>query len=294
MSDRSISADFPFESRYLQVAGSRLHYIEEGTGDPVLFLHGNPTWSYLWRNIVPHASAGSRAIAIDLIGMGKSDKPDIEYRFFDHVEYVEGFIERLGLSDITLVLHDWGSALGLHYASRHEDNVKGLALMEPILAPFLSWSDFPQEFVETFKVFRSPEIGWDLIVNQNVFVEQILPAAIVRRLSDEEMERYREPFERLEARKPVWRWPNEIPIEGEPADVDAALAEVSLWLQRSDLPKLLFHAAPGAILPPERVEWCRANLANLETVDLGRGIHFLQEDHPERIGVELARWIADR
>lgn len=293
MSEQNISSDYPFESRYVEVAGSRLHYIDEGSGDPVLFLHGNPTWSYLWRNIVPHVSPRSRAIAVDLIGMGKSDKPEIEYRFFDHVKYIEGFIEALELRNIVFVLHDWGSALGLHYASRHENNVKGLALMESILAPVSSWSDFPQEFVEIFKAFRAPDIGWDLIVNQNKFVEQILPGAIVRQLSSEEMKRYREPFADPASRKPVWRWPNEIPIEGVPADVATAVAETNQWLQRSRLPKLLFHAKPGAIMPPELVRWCEASLEKLRTVDLGRGIHFLQEDHPQRIGQELARWIAE-
>lgn len=293
MSEQNISSDYPFESRYVEVAGSRLHYIDEGSGDPVLFLHGNPTWSYLWRNIVPHVSPRSRAIAVDLIGMGKSDKPEIEYRFFDHVKYIEGFIEALELRNIVFVLHDWGSALGLHYASRHENNVKGLALMESILAPVSSWSDFPQEFVEIFKAFRAPDIGWDLIVNQNKFVEQILPGAIVRQLSAEEMKRYREPFADPASRKPVWRWPNEIPIEGVPADVATAVAETNQWLQRSRLPKLLFHAKPGAIMPPELVRWCEASLEKLRTVDLGRGIHFLQEDHPQRIGQELARWIAE-
>ncbi|MDX1577122.1 MAG: haloalkane dehalogenase, partial [Gemmatimonadota bacterium] len=259
-------------------------------GDPILFLHGNPTSSYLWRNVIPHVSGLGRAIAPDLIGFGKSEKPDIEYRFFDHVAYVEGFIEALGLGDLTLVIHDWGSALGFHYARRHEGNVKGIAFMEAILAPVPSWDDFHPDFRSTFQAFRTPDVGWEMIVGQNVFVEGVLPGAIVRTLTGEEMERYREPFRDPESRKPVWRWPNEIPIEGEPADVAEAVGAYNAWLQETELPKLLFHAKPGALMRPEAVEWCRAHLANLETVDVGRGIHFLQEDAPHEIGRGLADW----
>ncbi len=287
-----ISPAFPFESRYVEVAGSRIHYVDEGSGEPVLFLHGNPTWSYLWRNIVPYASRGGRAIAMDLIGMGKSDKPsDIEYRFFDHYRYVEGFIEALKLERITLVAHDWGSALALHYARQHESNVRGIALMEAILAPVPSWDAFPPEFVQMFRAFRTPGVGWEMIVERNVFVERVLPAAVLRDLSEEEMDRYREPYLEPAARKPVWRWPNELPIAGEPADVVDAVAAYNAWLRETEIPLLLFHATPGAIVTPAMVEWCAANLKNLETVDLGRGIHYLQEDHPHEIGAALADWL---
>ncbi len=286
----AISADFPYASHYVEVLGSQIHYVDEGAGDPILFLHGQPTSSYLWRNIIPHVSTRGRAIALDLIGMGRSDKPDLEYRFFDHVRYVEGFIEKLGLKNITLVIHDWGSALGFHYARRHADNVKGIAFMEAVLAPFPSWDAFPQNFAETFKAFRTPEVGWDLIVNQNVFVEQILPGAIVRDLTEAEMNHYRAPFLDPAHRKPVWRWPNELPIEGEPADVTEAVIAYNQWLQTTEIPKLLFAATPGAALPAPLVEWCRGHLKNLQTVELGQGLHFLQEDHPHRIGEALAAW----
>ncbi len=285
-----ISADFPFESNYIEVHGSNIHYVDEGSGDPILFLHGNPTSSYLWRNIIPHVTSLGRAIAPDLIGMGKSDKPAIEYRFFDHVKYAEGFIERLGLENLTLVIHDWGSGLGFHYASRHESNVKGIAFMEAIVAPAPGWDMFPTELQEIFKAFRTPEVGWDMIVNRNMFVEQILPGAVVRQLTETEMNHYREPFKEPASRKPVWRWPNEIPIAGEPADVAEAVAAYNEWLQRTELPKLLFYATPGAILPAPLAGWCRRNLKKLEVVDIGEGIHFLQEDNPHLIGAELARW----
>ena len=183
---QEISAAFPFESKFVEVHGSKMHYVEEGAGDPVLFLHGNPTSSYLWRNVIPHVSPLARCIALDLIGMGKSDKPDIEYRFVDHSKYVEGFIEALGLRNITFVIHDWGSALGFHYARRHEDNVKGLAFMEAIVRP-LTWDEFPEQARQMFQGFRTPEVGENMLINQNMFVEAVLPGAMVRKLTEEEM-----------------------------------------------------------------------------------------------------------
>lgn len=287
---QDISADFPYESNYIEVHGSKMHYVDEGSGDPILFLHGNPTSSYLWRNIISHLTPLGRCIALDLIGMGKSDKPDIEYRFFDHVKYVEGFVEELGLSSITLVIHDWGSGLGFHYARRHESNVKGIAFMEAMLMPIPSWDAMPEDGRQLFQAFRTPEIGWDMIVNQNVFVEQVVPNAIVRKLTEEEMNHYREPFKEPASRKPVWRWPNEIPIAGEPPDVVEVVEAYDQWLQRTELPKLLFYSKMGVVLPAPMVEWCRQNLENLKAVDIGPGIHYLQEDNPHLIGSELAAW----
>jgi len=286
----TISTDFPFTSQYVEVAGSRIHYVEEGSGDPILFLHGNPTSSYLWRNIIPHVTSLGRAIAPDLIGMGKSDKPDLDYSFFDHARYIDGFIEELGLKNITFVIHDWGSALGFYYAMRHPENVKGLAFMEAILAPVPSWDVFPAQVRELFQGFRTPEVGWDMIVNQNMFVEQVLPGAVVRGLTEAEMDHYREPFQDPANRKPVWRWPNQIPIAGEPKEMVETVAAYNRWLQESDLPKLFFYGTPGAIAPPPLVEWSKQNLKNLKTVDIGAGIHFLQEDNPDLIGSELANW----
>ena len=287
---QEISAAFPFESHYVEVEGSKIHYVDEGDGDPILFLYGNPTSSYLWRNIIPHVTPVGRAIALDLIGMGKSDKPDIEYRFFDHVKYVEGFIDALGLQNITLVIHDWGSALGFHYAMRHEDNVKGIAFMEAILMSVPSWVMFPEAARRMFQGFRTPEVGWDMLVNQNMFVEAVLPNGIVRDLTEEELEYYREPFREPSSRKPTWRWPNELPIEGEPPDVVEAVEAYNQKLQQSELPNLLFAADPGALMMAPVVEWARQNLKNLNVVDIGPGIHFVQEDNPHLIGSELAAW----
>ena len=285
-----ISADFPFSPNFVEVHGSRMHYVDQGEGDPILFLHGNPTSSYLWRNIIPHLTGLGRCLAPDLIGMGKSDKPDIDYSFFDHVKYIEGFIDALGLKNITLVVHDWGSALGLHYARRHEGNIKGFAFMEAILGPVRRWDDMHVNFQAMFKKFRTPDVGWEMIVDQNFFVEKVLPGSIVRKMTDEEMNHYREPFLDPPTRKPVWRWPNEIPIEGEPADVVEAAASYKVWMTETGLPKILFYAQPGALIREPAVEWCRGRMKNLTLVDIGPGVHFVQEDNPHGIGVGLADW----
>jgi haloalkane dehalogenase len=288
MSD--IPTDFPYESRFVEVEGSKMHYVEVGSGDPILFLHGQPTSSYLWRNVLPHLAPLGRAIAPDLIGFGRSDKPDIEYRFVDHARYIDGFIEALGLDRLTFVIHDWGSGLGFHWARRHPERVRGLAFFEAILAPIPSWDDFPAELRDVFRGFRSPETGRSLLIDQNVFIEKVLPGAVVRGLTEVEMDRYREPFKDPASREPVYRWPNELPIGGEPADVTEIVGAYNAWLQETDVPKLLLHAEPGAITRAPLVEWCKANLKELEVVHVGAGIHYLQEDNPDGIGKAVADW----
>ena len=289
MIDDRISEEMLYPSTFVDVLGSRMHYVESGVGDPILFLHGNPTSSYLWRNVMPHLTPVARCIAPDLIGMGRSDKPPLEYRLADHVRYVDGFIEALGLRRVTLVVHDWGSALGFHYARRHEANVKGIAFMEAVVRP-LTWDEWPHTVRPLFQQFRTPEVGWDLIVNKNVFVEQVLPGAVRRRLTPVEMERYREPFLDSTARKPVWRWPNEIPVDGEPADVVDLVQAYADWLGRSDVPKLLMYADPGAILRADLVDWCEQHMRALTSVDIGPGLHFVQEDRPHEIGRAIRAW----
>jgi len=293
MQAANISAEFPFDSRFVTVHGSSMHYVESGVGDPIVFLHGNPTSSYLWRNVIPHLSPLGRCVAPDLIGMGRSGKPEIEYRFFDHVRYVEGFLETLGLRDITLVIHDWGSALGFHYAMRHPKNIKAIAFLEAILMPLPDFQAFPDSMREMFRAFRSPDQGRKLIIDQNIFIERVLPNAILRKLSEEEMNRYREPFLEPKSREPLWRWPNEIPVGGEPADVEAVVTDYNLKLQQSEIPKLLLYATPGAVLTAPLVEWCRRSLKNLAAVSVGAGVHYLQEDHPHEIGHAIASWYRD-
>lgn len=291
-----ISAEYPFEPRYAEVLGARMHYVEVGSGDPILLLHGNPTWSYVWRNIIPYLEPLGRVIAPDLIGFGRSDKPRIEYRWSDHVRYLEAFLENLGLRDVTLVLHDQGSGLGFHYARRHADNVRALAFFEAILRPY-PWEQFSTpEFRELFRRFRTGGVGgegWRLIVEQNVFIEQLLPRAAGRPLTAREMDFYREPFRDPQSRVPIWRFPRQTPIGGEPPDVWNAVSRYSEWLGETDLPKLLLYAEPGALVTAEHLAWARRSLRNLETVPLGAGSHFLQESSPHAIGRELARWIGE-
>ncbi len=289
MTVKTISSGFPFKSKYVEIEGAKIHYIDEGSGDPILFLHGNPTSSYLWRNIIPYLVPHGRCIALDLIGMGKSDKPDLNYRFFDHSKYVEGFIKKLNLSNLTLVIHDWGSGLGFHYAMRHENNIKGIAFMEAIVKP-MTWEDFPKDFKMGFKLFRTAGIGWLMLSVMNMFVTKILPQAIVRKLSTEEMDYYADPFKTVQSRKPVRQWPCEIPIEGKPVDVYEAISNYSRKLQASEVPKLLFFATPGGLIDPKTVDWCKQNLKHLKVIDVGDGIHYLQEDNPHLIGQEIAKW----
>lgn len=287
---QEISADFPFQPHYVEIHGSKIHYVDEGSGDPILFLHGNPESSYIWRNIIPYLTSMGRCLAPDLIGMGKSDKPEIEYRFFDHIKYAEGFIQQLDLKNITLVIHDWGSALGFHYAMRHENNIKGIAFMEAFIMPIPKWEMFgPKDIIGLFQAIRTPEVGWDMVVNQNLFIEG-MQKAVVRKLSEEEMNHYRKPFKDPASRKPVWRWPNEIPIEGSPPDVTEVVKTYNKKLQQSELPKLLFYATPGILISAPMVEWCQKNLKNLKVINIGPGIHYIQEDNPHLIGSELANW----
>ena len=294
VTETNISADFPFEPHYIDVLGSRMHYIEEGCGEPILLLHGNPTWSYAWRNIIPHLSSLGRCIAPDLIGYGLSAKPPIDYRWSDHVRYVEEFIRLMGLRNIILVLHDQGSGLGFHYAMRHESNIRGIAFFEALVRPF-EWDNFSTpEFRTMFRAFRTGGVGgegWKLIVDQNVFIEQLLPQASGRQLSEREMNFYREPFRNPDSRLPVWRFPRETAIGGEPGDVWDAVTEYSNRLRYSRLPKLMLYATPGALLTEEHVDWCQQNIRNLESIHIGPGIHFLEESSPKRIGQEVAAWI---
>jgi len=286
----TISAEYPFSPRRVEVLGSRMSFIDEGEGDPIVFLHGNPTWSYVWRNVIPHVKDLSRCIAPDLIGMGRSEKPDIPYRFADHARYLAAFLDALSLDRITFVIHDWGSALGFDWAMRHPERVRGLAFME-FITPVPSWSQFHAEMREVFQAFRTPGVGEKMILDDNMFIEQVLPGGTKRKLGDAEMVHYRAPFIEPATRRPMLAWPRQIPIEGQPADVAGIVNTYRDALARSKLPKLMFTATPGALVQPPLVKWCKASLPNLEVVDVGEGIHYLQEDHPYEIGEALAAWI---
>ena len=287
--EKPISSDFPFESKFLEIKGSKIHYIDEGMGDPVLFLHGNPTSSYLWRNIIPYMTDKSRCIAPDLIGMGKSDKPDINYGFNDSYEYLRLFIEKLGLKNITLVIHDWGSGLGFHYAHQHPRNIKGIAFMEAVY----KLVDFDKQIprVKTAMTLMRSAIGnWLMIGVANLFIKGFLPNGIVRKLIKEEMDIYKKPYPNLKSRKPIRVWPQEIAINGHPKHTHKIVSEYHEWLKKTEIPKICFYADPGMLIPKGEIPWIKENLPNITMVDIGNGLHFVQEDNPHKIGEELARW----
>ena len=276
----------------VEVDGRRMAYVEMGTGDPIVFLHGNPTSSYLWRNVMPHLADQGRCLAPDLIGMGDSEKlpesgPD-RYRFVEHRRYLDGFLEAVGVRrDVTLVIHDWGSALGFDWACRHPDAVRGIAYMEAIVRP-LTWAEWPEAARGIFEAFRSPA-GEEMILEKNVFIEAVLPGSIARKMTDDEMAVYRRPFATPgEGRRPTLTWPRQIPIDGEPEDVHAIVSAYAAWLQASDVPKLFVNAEPGAILTGPQREFCRS-WPNQTEVTV-RGIHFVQEDSPDEIGQAVATW----
>jgi haloalkane dehalogenase len=290
-----ISAAFPYQKQRRRVLGSEMAYVDVGAGDPIVLLHGNPTSSYLWRNVLPHLQPLGRCIAPDLIGMGDSDKlPDSgpgSYRFVEHRRYLDALLDALGVGErVTFVVHDWGSALGFDWANRHRAAVKGIAYMEAIVRR-QGWDHWdPMGMRPALQALRSAA-GEAMVLRDNFFVEQILPKAVLRTLSVEEMAQYRRPFaEPGEGRRPTLTWPREIPIDGEPADVSAIAAAYADWLSTSRVPKLFLRAEPGAILASSRmVDFVRTWPAQTEVKVAG--IHFVQEDSPDEIGRAIAAWM---
>ena len=280
---------------FVEVKGKRMAYVEMGEGDPVVFLHGNPTSSYLWRNIMPHAAGQARCLAPDLIGMGDSDKLDDpgpgSYRFVEHREYLDGFLDAVGLGgNAVFVVHDWGSALGFDWGNRHRDRTRGFCYMEALVRP-VTWEEWPEAAKAVFQGFRSPA-GEGMVLEKNVFVERVLPGSILRKISEEEMAVYRRPFAAPgEDRRPTLTWPREIPISGEPADVVGIVRAYSEWLAASDVAKLFIDAEPGAILTGPQREFC-LGWPN-QTVAKVKGSHFIQEDSPDEIGRTLSDWLGN-
>ncbi len=279
--------------KYIEINGKRMAFVEMGDGDPIVFQHGNPTSSYLWRNIMPPLAERGRCIAVDLIGMCDSDKlddpgPD-SYRYVEHRDYLYAAWEQLGITDnVTLVIHDWGSALGFDWASQHPDNVRGICYMEGIPCP-ISWDDWPDDARQVFQGFRS-EAGESMVLEKNVFVERVLPGSVLRGLTDEEMAVYRRPFQNPgEDRRPTLTWPRQIPLDGEPADVAEVASRYATWLSETDVPKLFNNAEPGAILIGKQREFARS-LKNQTEVTV-RGSHFIQEDSPDEIAAAIADWL---
>ena len=288
-----VNAKMTYPKQQANILGKTMSYVEVGSGDPIVFLHGNPTSSYLWRNIIPYCESLGRCIAPDLIGMGDSEKlspsgPD-RYRFVEHRDYLDALLEHLGVTEnVTLVIHDWGSALGFDWANRHRDAVKGIAYMEAVVKP-LTWEEWPRAITTVFEGFRSPA-GEKMVLEDNVFIEQVLPGAIIRPLSDEEMSEYRRPFLNPgEDRRPTLTWPRQIPLAGEPEDVIAIVEQYGAWLQQSEVTKLFINAEPGAILRGAARDFCRT-WPNQTEVTVP-GIHFVQEDAPDQIGDAIAKWM---
>lgn len=280
--------------KHLTVMGKSMAYCEMGEGDPILFLHGNPTSSYLWRNIMPFAADLGRCLAPDLIGMGDSDKLDNpgpeSYRFVEHRAYLDAWIEAVGVTDnVTLVIHDWGSALGFDWARRNADRVKAIAYMEGIVRPVL-WEEWNQQSRPVFEGFRS-EAGEAMVLRKNVFVEKVLPGSVLRGLTEAEMTVYRRPFLTPgEDRRPTLSWPRQIPLAGEPREVVDIVQEYADWMATNDLPKLFVNAEPGAILVGAQREFCRGWKNQTEVTV--RGSHFIQEDSPTEIGEALHAWLS--
>ena len=279
----------------LAVLDSTMAYRTAGPPDApiVLFLHGNPTSSYIWRGVIPHVANVGRCVAPDLIGFGESGRPEIDYRFADQVRYLDAFLRAAGIDSAYVVAQDWGTALAFELADRRPQLVRGLAFME-FIRPFESWEDFHQraQSREAFKQFRTPGVGERLILEENAFLERVLPLGSVRALSDEELAAYRAPFATPASRRPIWRFANELPIAGEPADVDAVLRRAHAALRASRYPKLLFAGDPGALVSPTAAEELSRELHDCRLVQLGAGRHYLQEDHAEAIGRATAEWIS--
>jgi len=288
-----LSETMSYEKKFASVKGKQIAYVEEGSGDPIVLLHGNPTSSFLWRNVIPELVESGRVIVPDLIGQGDSEKlPANEgperYTLEVAYSYVDGLLESIGANqNVTLVIHDWGTGVGFLWAMRHPAAVKGVAYMEGIVKP-VSWSDWPESAVGIFKGFRSDK-GEDLILNRNMFIEGVLPSSVIRPLSNTEMDAYRAPHLETDDRQPLLNWPRQIPIEGEPEDVVALVNEYGAFMAASEIPKLFINADPGSILVGAQREFCRS-WPNQQEVTV-KGLHFIQEDSPVEIGQAVANWL---
>jgi haloalkane dehalogenase len=302
--------DFPYQSHYVNVLGSDMHYVDTGgEGSVVVMIHGQPTWSYLWRNVIPHLEDNHRVIALDLIGFGKSDKPDIEYRADQHAEYLQGFMDALELDDVTLVVHDWGSILGFNYAASNSDRVRAIAFMEaavqtappeaPYLAPLPVNDRNPEPtldgFVGILEQIKTPGVGEQMILEDNFFLEQLVIPSFEGRLTEDEMNAYREPFLDGRNRRPMLQFPRDVPI-AEPAPqytIDMMTSYNSYLQTQEDLPKLLLHLSDGFLITRWDVEWMRRNYTDLTIHNMGPGGHFMQEFNPDGIGSAIAMWMDD-
>ncbi|PHS62793.1 MAG: haloalkane dehalogenase [Flavobacterium sp.] len=287
---KEISAKLSFESKYIDVKGSKIHFIEEGEGDPILFLHGNPMSCYLWRNIIPHLIKQGRCIAPDLIGMGKSDKPNINYGFQDTFDYLDAFIKKMELKNVTLVLHDWGSGMGFHYANLNRSNIKAIAFMEAMY-DIPTTFDMPKSVRIALKMMRTPVLGWLMVQVGNVFIKKMIKDMILRKMTKAEMEYYAAPYPTIKSRKPLLQWPLAVPFDGgKPKNVAKAIVSWNKWLFETEIPKLFFHVSPGVGIKEKDVKIIKNGMKNLKSIYLGEGLHLIQEDYPHEIGGEISKW----
>lgn len=290
MTKEQISKDFPYSSQFVDVLGSKMHYIEQGSGHPILFLHDIPTCCYLWRNVIPHLSRLGRCIAPDLIGMGKSDKPAIEYSIEDHIRYIDHFIEAMNLKKVTLVLHGWGSIIGFDYAMRNEKNCRGLIFYESFLRP-MNGDNISLPYQQQLMALEEQENIKNISLNGVDFVDFVLPQTMMRSLTSEELRFYREPFVREGSSKPLAQYFNELPRGDGKSKVDNIIAEYSKKLVKSYLPKLMLYSLPGFITTVASIMWAKEHLSNLEIAEIGEDLHYAQESNPVLMGETISIWM---
>ena len=290
----TISEELTIARHNVAVLGSTMSYLEQGEGEAVLFLHGNPSAAYLWRNIMPYVAETHRAVAPDLIGMGHSGKPEIAYTFADHAAYLDAFISAMDLDQITLVGHDWGAALAWDFARRHPEKVVRLTFMEGVLPPAFpqpSYEAMGKEMGGMFRALQDPEKGYAMVMKGNMFVEGILPMMINRSLGEVAAAEYGAPYGEIESRLPTWMWPREVPIGGQPETSVNLMADIASFMGETQMPVLLTYAEPGVLVPPQAVPFYTNLIGNLETAFVGQGLHFIQEDQPDAIGRAIADWL---
>lgn len=278
------------DSKFITVKNAKMHYLTAGSGDPILFLHSIPTFSYVWRHIIPSLSAVGECIAPDLIGMGQSAKPDIEYRVFDHIAYIDAFIDALNLKNITLIMHGWGSVIGLDYARRHEKNIKALVFYEAHLQPIRDWKKLSLPVQQLSSLLSNHDVSYRAIVTHNYFIEKLLPSSVIRPLTDAEMAEYRKPFLTPDSRKPLWQYVKDLPLGDGPEDVLQLIEQYSQWLKKTTLPKLLLYAIPGFMATVESIQWAKESLPNISLVSLDDAMHLAQESVPEQFSKAIATW----
>ncbi len=290
----SALSNAPLPKLFKNIQGNDMAYVDQGAGRPIVFLHGNPTSSYIWRNIIPYVTDSHRAIAPDMIGMGDSAKPDIDYTYDDHAAHLHGLLDAFDLRDAVLVIQDWGSGLGWQYARTRPERVSAIAFMEAMVPPFHPIPSYQAlgPFEDFLKGIRTEGVGEEMILNKNIFIDEFLAkGGVVTPLSEEVMAEYRRPFPTPKSRKPVLQWPREIPIGGEPASVHKIVAANSEFVLSSDIPKLAIYGTPGAMMGKQVIDFVAERATNLETVDVGAAGHFIQEDQPDAIGRALAEWL---